>query len=162
MANYLDISELLKVELAGKKNAMGKYDEILWKIRSGYLIVLAGALGFFVTKEENLNLTFPILVIIFWFSLVALLIDFNFRRRQLRVVRAYNELVSSTIDNLPEDEELGNISLQSFHISGERLEDIDEEKDIPLGKCLMPAIFIYLGTCLISICLFVLLQTSTR
>ena len=50
MANYLDISELLKVELPGKKVAMGRYDEILWKIRSGYLVVLAGVLGFFVTE----------------------------------------------------------------------------------------------------------------
>ena len=61
MDNYLSVSELLKVELSGKKTAMGRYDEILWKIRSGYLIVLAGTLGFFVTKGKTLELTAEII-----------------------------------------------------------------------------------------------------
>lgn len=156
MANYLDISELLKVELPGKKVAMGRYDEILWKIRSGYLVVLAGTLGFFVTKENPLSLTRDMLIVILWFSLVAWIIDINFRRRQLRVVNAYNELISSTIKNLPEEEGLKNIGLKLFYISGERLEDTDTNKDVPIQKCLIPSIFIYLGTSLISILLLLI------
>lgn len=151
MANFLDIAELLKVELPGKKVAMGRYDEILWKIRSGYLVVLAGTLGFFVAKEDTLKLTFDILIIILWFSLVAWVIDINFRRRQLRVVKAYNDLISSTIKNLPEEEGLNNITPELFHISGEKLENGEIDKDIPLRKCLIPSIFIYLGTSLVSI-----------
>jgi hypothetical protein len=151
MANYLDISELLKVELPGKKVAMGRYDEILWKIRSGYLVVLAGTLGFFVTEGSPLPLTYEMLAIVLWFSLVAWIIDINFRRRQLRVVKAYNELVSSAIENLPEGEGVNNIKVELLHISGEQLEDIEENKDIPLRKCLLPSMFIYLGTSLVSI-----------
>ena len=155
MANYLDVSELLKVELPGKKVAMGRYDEILWKIRSGYLVVLAGALGFFVTKGSPLTLTYEMLAIILWFSLVAWVIDISFRRRQLRVVKAYNELLSSAIKNLPEEEGLKNIEVKLFHISGEKQEDIDINKDVPIWKCLMPSMFIYLGTSLVSIGLLV-------
>jgi len=151
MANYLDISELLKVELPGKKVAMGRYDEILWKIRSGYLIVLAGTLGLFVTKGSPLTLTREILIVILWFSLVAWVIDISFRRRQLRVVKAYNELLSSAIKNLPEEEGLKHIEVELFHISGERLEDADKDKDVPIQKCLIPSIFIYLGTSLIAV-----------
>lgn len=154
MANYLDISELLKVELPGKKVAMGRYDEILWKIRSGYLIVLAGALGFFVTKASPLTLTYEMLAIILWFSMVAWIIDINFRRRQLRVVKAYNELISSAIKNLPEGEGVNNINEELLHISGEQLEDVKPNKDVPIRKCLMPSLFIYLGTSLVSIGLF--------
>ena len=154
MANYLDISELLKVELPGKKVAMGRYDEILWKIRSGYLIVLAGALGFFVTKGSPLTLTDEMLLIVLWFSMVAWIVDINFRRRQLRVVKAYNELVSSAIKNLPEGEGLDNIDEELLHISGEQLEDVKPSKDVPIRKCLMPSMLIYLGTSLVSIGLF--------
>lgn len=154
MANYLEISELLNVELPGKKVAMGRYDEILWKIRSGYLVVLAGALGFFVTKGSPLTLTYEMLAIILWFSMVAWMIDINFRRRQLRVVKAYNELVSSVIKNLPEGEGVNNINEELLHISGEQLEDVKPNKDVPIQKCLMPSMFIYLGTSLFSIVLF--------
>jgi MFS superfamily sulfate permease-like transporter len=155
MANFLDISELLKVELPGKKVAMGRYDEILWKIRSGYLVVLAGTLGFFVTKESTLKLTPDILIVILWFSLVAWIIDINFRRRQLRVVTAYNELISSAIKNIPETEGPNNVAVELFHISGEKLESSEINQDIPIRKCLIPSIFIYLGTSLVSIWLLI-------
>lgn len=154
MANYLNISELLEIELPGKKAAMGRYDGILWKIRSGYLVVLAGTLGFFVTEGSQITLTYEIIIIILWFSLVAWLIDINFRRRQLRVVKAYNDLVSSSIKNLPEEEGLEHIELKLFHISGERFEEMEWDKDVPTRKCLYPSIFIYLGTSLISVVLF--------
>lgn len=151
MANYLDISELLKVELSGKKAAMGRYDEILWKIRSGYLVVLAGTLGFFVTKESPLTLTYEILAIVLWFSSIAGMVDVIFRQRQLRVVRAYNELVSSAIENLPEGEGLNNIGAKLLHISGENLKNFKKDQDIPIRICLTPSIFIYLGTSFLSI-----------
>ena len=152
MSNFLDISELLKVELSGKKVAMGRYDDILWKIRSGYLVVLAGTLGFFVTKEDTLTITNDILIVILWFSLVALIIDISFRRRQLRVVKAYNDLVSSAIRNIPEASEgLQHIEKKLFHISGENLKESKIGADVPVRQCLMPSVFIYLGTSLISV-----------
>ena len=154
MANYLNISMLLKIELPGKKAAMGRYDGILWKIRSGYLVVLAGALGFFVTKNSPLTLTYEMLAIVLWFSMIAWVIDIDFRRRQLRVVKAYNELVSYAIENLPDGEGLNNIKLKLFHISGEKLEQIKEDEDIPIRICIKPSMYIYLGTSLVSIGLF--------
>lgn len=154
MANYLDISELLKVELAGKNAATSRYDEILWKIRSGYLVVLAGTLGFFVSNGNLLILTREILIIILWFSLVAWIIDINFRRRQLRVVRAYNDLISSALKNLPDEEGPNNIKEELFHISGESLQEADIGTDIPIQKCLLPSIFIYFGTSIIATWLF--------
>ena len=153
MANYLDVAELLKIELPGKKVAMGRYDEILWKIRAGYLVVLAGALGFFVTPDSPLTLTPQMLALILWFGFVAWIIDVHFRRRQLRVVKAYNEIVTTNIKNLSDAGQLTNVPVELLHISGERLQDVGVDQDVPLQKCLMPAVFIYLGTSLVSILL---------
>ena len=153
MTKYLDLPELLKVELAGKNAAMGRYDDILWKIRSGYLVVLAATLGFFVSEGSSLKLTSDIVVIIIWFSVVAWMIDINFRRRQLRVTRAYNELISSAFAMLPDDG-LDNIDVELFHISGERLKLTGTDDDIPMWICLFPSIFIYFGTSIISTWLF--------
>ena len=75
MANYLEISELLDLELRAKKVAMGSYDEILWKIRSGYLVVLACTLGFFVSEGSPLKLNNSMLIVVFWFSAAAWSID---------------------------------------------------------------------------------------
>jgi len=155
MANHLKISELISLELSGKNIAMGRYDEILWKIRSGYLLVLSGTLGFFVSKGTSIKLTPEILSIILWFSLVAWIIDINFRRRQLRVVKAYNELISSSIKNLPENEKPGNINGELFHISGENLKRAAKEiNGIPIKKCLLPSCYIYIGTSLLSLALY--------
>lgn len=156
MTNYLDISELLKVELPGKKSAMAKYDDILWKIRSGYLVVLAGALGMFVTKDSPLVLSIEMLLIIFWFSLMAWAIDISFRRRQLRVAKAYNELFASAIKNLPKGSGLGSIDIRLFHVSGENLEGLQPQDGIAISKCLIPSIFIYMGTPLVSVLLYLL------
>ena len=150
MAGFLTLSELLTLELSGKKVAMGRYDEILWKIRSGYLVVLAGTLGFFVTKGSDLILTAELLAIIIWFSFVAWIVDIAFRRRQLRVVKAYNDLVAAAIKNMPEDEGLGNIETNLFYFSGERLEVTGLDKDISISMCLFPSSLIYVGTTFIA------------
>jgi Flp pilus assembly protein TadB len=150
MTDHLDIAELLKIELAGKKVAMGRYDGILWKIRSGYMLVLAGTLGFFVTEGHALLLNAKILFIIHWFSLVAWMVDINYRRRQLRVVKAYNELISAALNNLSHSESGQTIDEELFYISGERLKFGSHNEDIALIQSMNPSILIYLGTAAVA------------
>jgi hypothetical protein len=47
--------ELILFELRGKNIAIGRYDTILWRIRSGYLIVVYGSLLLFSGKEGSLT-----------------------------------------------------------------------------------------------------------
>ncbi len=146
----LTLSDLLKLELTGKKVAMGRYDEILWKIRSGYMVVLSGTLGFFVVEETVLELSGTLLMIIIWFSFIALTVDVTFRRRQLRVVKAYNELADFAICKFPNNDVISDEEKKIlFHISGENMEqNLTEEK--LFCRSLFPSPFIYGGTSLIA------------
>jgi hypothetical protein len=41
----LTVPELIKAEITSKKDALRRYDDIIWRIRSGYVVILYGALG---------------------------------------------------------------------------------------------------------------------
>ena len=94
----LTTDELIRLELAGKNVALGRYDTLLWQIRSGYVVILYGALGLLFKdglKMEDLNL--QIVLLVFGFSLLAYSMDLGFRVRQLRVVVAYNLLMDRAL-----------------------------------------------------------------
>ena len=155
--NNLSIDELIRIELQGKKVAMGRYDTILWQIKSGYMLVLYGTLGFAISKGQALQLSVQIVTLVCWFSLLAFLVDLAFRQRQLRVVQAYNRLVDAMLpkmnDKRPNLSSLGEL----LHIVGEKtlsMSGESEKRDIPIRECLYPAILIYGGTALISILLY--------
>ena len=41
----LSLDSLIKDELDGKASAIARYDDIIWKIRTGYAVILYGAVG---------------------------------------------------------------------------------------------------------------------
>ena len=99
--------ELVKRDLAGKVRATGEYDSIIWKIRSGYVFLLYGAVGLFLGKgntpdlqdiANNTVLSVAIFVTILGFSLSLFLIDLAYVRKKLRVVVARDELMQAFLN----------------------------------------------------------------
>jgi hypothetical protein len=78
------VAELVKSALEGKLTAIAGYDEILWRVRAGYLAVLYGSLGLILGKASppdlrvlatNLPTAVAAISLISGFSLAAFLID---------------------------------------------------------------------------------------
>ncbi len=89
-APQFSLDELIRSELEGKNIATGRYDEILWKIRAGYVVVLYGALGFFLsrpasvsdgTSDASTGLDGRIVLLIAALSCLCWLMDWSFRYR---------------------------------------------------------------------------------
>ena len=96
--NSINTDELIRRELDGKIAALGRYDTILWQVRSGYVIVLYGTLGLLFKDGINPSgLNLYIVLLIFGFSILAYTMDVAFRFRQLRVVKSYNQLVDHAL-----------------------------------------------------------------
>lgn len=127
--NPITLDELIRGQLAGKLVALARYDEIIWKIRGGYVAVLYGMLAFFVGKEsklvevlsssEVLRSLFPISLSL---SLCAFLVDLAFVLSKLRVVAARNRLSDIAVERaaghkLHESEQVELTNL--LHLSGE-------------------------------------------
>jgi hypothetical protein len=128
------IDSLIKDELDGKADAIARYDDMLWKIRSGYAVLLYGAVGIvagLVNKgivELDTETAASISVLIFGFSAFAAFLDYSFMRSKLRVidyrdrltVLAYNRAVSVRSDTGDQHE-----LLECLKNSGERQEHVD-------------------------------------
>jgi hypothetical protein len=100
--NSLTPAGLIRFELTGKNVALGRYDSILWKIRSGYVVVLYGALSLIFGKAAERGVDFAalntnMLLLISGFSLLGYFVDISFRIRQLRVVAATNLLADQAL-----------------------------------------------------------------
>ena len=98
--------DLVKGDLAGKVRATGEYDAIIWKIRSGYVLLLYGAIGLILGKGDTPNvqdiasntlLSVAIFVAIFGFSFSVFLIDLAYVLQKLRVVVARDELMRTLL-----------------------------------------------------------------
>jgi hypothetical protein len=122
----LTVRELIRLELQGKAAATGRYDNILLRIRGGYILALYGSLLLFAGKENALSvmvgkptLALASFITIFILSAVLGIIDISYRIRQLRDVVAYNRLMDLALglatDKAADTKELGSL----FHIVGE-------------------------------------------
>jgi hypothetical protein len=127
--NELTLDELIWSQLQGKTKALDRYDAILWKIRSGYVIVLYGALTVLSGKDfqlKGITGETVVLAILIWvalgISLSAFLIDVSFLLAKLRVVEARDTL-SDVALNLAtgkvERSQVGNEVGDLLHLSGE-------------------------------------------
>ena len=93
--NSLTTDELIRLELDGKNQAIAKYDSILWKTRTGYAIVLYGALSLIVSMFSSKDVTwgtqigFVLGLLIVGFSLFALLLATIFFRSSQEFVGKY-------------------------------------------------------------------------
>ena len=81
----ITVDNLIKGELDGKAIAIARYDEMLWKIRTGYAVFLYGALGIIggLVSNNILQLNamteYSIIILIFGFSSFADLIDYYWK-----------------------------------------------------------------------------------
>jgi len=130
-SNAITLDELIRDQLAGKVVALARYDQIIWKIRAGYVAVLYGMLTFFVGKEAGVSAvlgnssTFgSLLRISLSLSVCAFLIDVAFVLSKLRVVATRNRLSDIAIQRAGghklqgrEQAELADL----LHLSGEAL-----------------------------------------
>ena len=96
----LTSDELIRAELRGKFLAIERYDSMLWKIRSGYVVVLYGALAILggtsgliaMPNADRNRMLFAAVLLVCGFSLCGLAVDFFFLRAKFRVVNDANEL----------------------------------------------------------------------
>jgi hypothetical protein len=99
VSGKLTIEELIRSQLQGKSKALEQYDQILWKIRAGYLAVLYSLLTVLSGKDFNMQNVLGsvdkvevLLYTAISFSLCALIMDLGFLFSKLRVVESRNEL----------------------------------------------------------------------
>jgi hypothetical protein len=103
-------AKLVEAELEGKFKAIAGYDDILWKIRAGYLAVVYGALGLLVGTKDSAVIVdafklppfwAPLIVallLVFGLSIAAFFVDFGYLRKKLKVIAAKDALVRFTVE----------------------------------------------------------------
>ena len=125
----ITLDELIRAQLEGKLFALGRYDDILWKVRAGYVAVIYGMLGLLVGKESQLvgfvgaeGLLHSLSPITLGVSVCAMLIDLAFVVAKLRVVAARDRLSDLTANRARDrhltDEQYTEL-LELLHLSGE-------------------------------------------
>ena len=130
----ITIDFLVKGELDGKAGAIARYDEMLWKIRTGYSVLLYGAIGIVagLVNEKaiilNSRVAWAVVVLIAGFSVFGALLDYSFMAAKLRVVMYRDRLTElawsrTTSETLTESE--NQQLLECLKNSGERKEHID-------------------------------------
>ena len=132
-AKRITKDELILAELKGKHDAIARYDAILWRVRSGYAVVLYGSMLLFAGKEGGLAtllerplLVWTALATVFVLGAVLACMDLGFRLRQLKVIAAVNRL-SDLGFALATGREVPDDDLRSLlHIAG--------ESAIPIGR----------------------------
>jgi len=94
--------ELIRSALDDQVKSIIGYEEIIWKIRSGYVVILYGALTLLLGKEGIGKVVAPnddyryllcILALIFGLSFSVFWIDFGYVRKKLKIVAARDKLV---------------------------------------------------------------------
>ncbi len=126
----LTVYDLLRIEIDGKAAAVARYDAIIWKIRTGYVVVMYGAVTLLSALNGKSKIpsrtewVLPLLVAAF--SLAAFVIDHTFSRSKFRVVAARNELIAACWHALQSDSALETLRQQDtrlvklLEMSGER------------------------------------------
>lgn len=106
--------QLIQTGLDIKIHIIRSYEEVIWKIRSGYVVILYGALTFLIGKEESIDLSkiaisfersLPIILLIVGLSLSAFWVDYGYLQKKLRVIVFRDLLIQIAYDlNLSRDE----------------------------------------------------------
>lgn len=128
--NQLTIDELIRSQLDGKSKALERYDQIIWKVRSGYVVVLYGLLTVLAGKDFQLSgvvETTTSIEIALWItvgmSICALLIDLRFLGSKLLVIESRDLLSDVAVDlasrTRDRDQAIGDIR-HLLHLSGEQ------------------------------------------
>lgn len=108
---------LLQSEMTGKVRATGDYDNIIWKIRAGYVAILYGSLALLLGQKEapdlstlNLSTWLTIMTLIYGFSLTSLIVDFAYVCKKMRVTAARDGIMDKIVnEGLMESFSRGNV-----------------------------------------------------
>jgi hypothetical protein len=156
---------LIQRALEGKDRAIAAYDEMLWKIRTGYAAVLYGVFTLVVSIVDKTKwpLSFDkaglvALTLITGFTICAVALDFSFLRSKFRVIQAKEELIdlSLWLTAGKEQESWVGTSLNTLlYNSGEGLSQVKWRA----RPSLWPIALLYLGTWG-PLCLAVLMMTG--
>jgi hypothetical protein len=93
-SHQLTCGEIIRSELAGKNAAIASYVDILWKIRSGYVAATGAILAFSPdTAVRNALPAGGLVLLLLGLAVLAVVLDYTYSKRQLRVVRSYNRLL---------------------------------------------------------------------
>ena len=123
--NGLEHAELIQAELEGKLKAIAGYDEILWKIRAGYVGILYGSLAIIIGTNGIQNLQtlidepsriLTLFLLVAGFSISSYIVDHTYLAKKIRVIVARNLLVKL---NLNKQVETPNKLFPLLAISGE-------------------------------------------
>lgn len=164
----ISIDDLIREELAGKADAVAKYDDMLWKIRSGYAILLYGALGIVPAllandlAAVNWQAAPAVVILVFGFSVFGALLDCYFSARKLLVIEWRDRLIGLTYARAEETCAFLNVPskgiLECLKNSGEQA----EWKDLFRKKVITLPLVLYGGTCVLCSCaVWLLLSTES-
>jgi hypothetical protein len=165
----LTCDELIRTEMQGKFLAIERYDSMLWKIRTGYIVVLYGALTIIGGTSElvatsgsgNIRTLVLLLVLIWGFSLCGLVSDFRFLQAKFRVVDDSNELhdlaLNLALDKTRAEAEYDKL-MDLLHISGEKTE---RERGPQFFYAFWSVAWIYLTTPLLGTAIILYLWSFT-
>jgi hypothetical protein len=130
----LSLDGLVKDELRGKGTAVAKYDEMIWKIRTGYAMLLYGAIGIvagLVNQKAvalNSRVAWAAVALIIGFSVFGALLDYSFMAAKLRVVK-YRDRLTELAWSMAMSEQITEAQkrelLECLKNSGERKERTD-------------------------------------
>lgn len=126
----LTSEQLIRSGLDDQARAIAGYEGVIWKIRSGYIVVLYGTLTLILGEEgvpnvcaisHNFSQSVALFSLIFGLSLSVFLIDFGYVRKKLKFVVAREELVelACRLDFDIRDQRVRDKLKKLLHVAGE-------------------------------------------
>lgn len=103
-SQQLSRDALIRMGLEGKSQAIAGYDEMLWKIRAGYVGVLYGSLTLIASlgdikswSPSLIRTALGAIILITGFTLCGLVLDLCFLTSKLRVVQTKENLINMAL-----------------------------------------------------------------
>jgi len=130
VSNMELIEKLVFGEIEGKNKAIHAYDDMTWKIRTGFLTLLFGGWGVLLKAIVEADAVPPsptkyaalvsgMLVLSFGFAAGAWFIDRSYVRRKFRVILALDHLETEIKES---HGDIRKISVRLLHVAGDNAE----------------------------------------
>jgi len=138
----LSIDSLIQDELVGKAQAIGRYDDFLWKIRFGYASILYSSIALICGLiEKNIfdlsaKTGMAMVLLIAGFSVAGFLIDKGFMESKLRVIDYRDRLLVVALAYVEQGRTVAADTqelVECLKNSGERNQPIDWSKHVGQG-----------------------------
>jgi hypothetical protein len=148
-------------EIEGKNRAIHAYDDIVWKIRSGFLTLVFGGWAILLkamveSEAPSTQRYFGLGVALFLFSggfaFGALHIDRSYVQRKFRVIHALNDLMKELAEN---GGDLDKLSPELLKVSGDNLDisfdgaSYRHARKAELAVYLTPLLILFVGVALV-------------